>query len=444
MRLWQEYRLRRSPWHKSRFQDAIEYLHQKASHRRFSSALTLPEAHHHRRGFARDLARLVNARRYHFSPATQVLARFDGKERALYRSEVLDAVVERVLSQWLTAQLESCWPTHLYSYRPGLSSQSAIRAFAAYVRHHQQSRPDPRTRGLWVLRRDIKSYGTAIPLDSRLWTPLAASLQAKDHSEIGMTLLRSFLPREFLTPEAQSNETPQVLEHGTPTGTPIQPTINNFYLLPLDKRVSAEPGFYARFGDDFIYASEDRAQAHRVSKIMDETLTQLGLNISPGKCEDLYFNGSGYQNNTNDWPSRTSVDLLGTSVSFTGSIRLRKDKARRLRRELAARMRSAAKSLVFLEPEQLVMHLGDVVRSALSLDHPLVVADAQALWMVVDDRTQFKELDRWLQRIVVELVLRRGIRGFRRLPPSRLYALGLPSLTAQRNTGRWTHGEPLG
>ncbi len=427
-------------WHRRRFIAAIEYIHSKNRRRRFAGELRASEVFFHRRAYGRDLARLVRRGQYEFAPAEEVEVRIDGKARALYRPQFLDAVVERVLSQWLAETLATRWPPELYSYRPGLSSATAIRAFAAYIRTHRQARPDPRTRGLWVLRRDIKSYGSSIPLDSRLWSPLESCFTDSSEAAIGKSLLRSFLPRRYIrTNESTQPARVETLACGTPTGSFLQPAINNFYLLPADTRLAKESGFYARFGDDILYACYSKEEAEIASSILDETIAELGLKLSTTKCENIYFNGSGHPLGSSNWPSRTRVDFLGASVGFDGHIRLRKDKARRLRRELAARLQAMTTAMGPCSQEERVQHLAVVARAALTPSHPLVLRDAPALWSLVDDRTQLNELDHWLRRRVVELVLRSGIRGFRQLPPRRLYELGLPSLRAQRNRGRWCH-----
>lgn len=426
-------------WHRQRFEAAIEYLQGTAARRRFAGDLTVSEIHFSRRAYSRDLAKVVRAGRYEFAPAQRVDIFIDGKERALYRPEVLDAAVERVLSEWLSDTLASVWPQELYSYRPGISAGDAIRAFAAYISRHRQRHPEARTRGLWVLRRDIKSYGSSIPLDTRLWDRLESQLGEGRCAAIGKTLLRSFLPRRYVHSADKASTKVHTLELGTPTGSYIQPTINNFFLVSLDKMVAAKPGFYARFGDDILYAAESKAEAEAMGILIDTEIARLGLRLSEDKSEQIYFNGSGHQESKEGWPSRTAVDFLGVSLSFSGRIRLRKDKVRRLRRELEQRLRTRRDSLAPMRAEERVPHLGKVVRSALTLSHPLALRDAQALWTLVDDRNQLKELDRWLQRLFVELVVRHGIRGFRRLPPRRLYALGLPSIRAQRNLGCWSH-----
>ncbi len=432
-------------WHRRRFIAAIDYVHSNNPRRRFAGELTAAEVFFHRRAYGRDLARLVRQGRYQFAPAEELEVYLDGKTRALYRPEVLDAVVERVLSQWLADLLARHWPSELYSYRPGVSSASAIRAFASFLREHTSARPDPRTRGLWVLRRDIKSYGESIPLDRRLWTPLEACLGKGPEAEVGTSLLHSFLPRRFVRPgESGGKEATHILERGTPTGSFVQPAINNFYLLPLDRALAKQEGFYARFGDDILYASASRAQAETAAGIIGECVDELGLALSTDKCQNLYFNGAGHPLGGDEWRSCTSVDFLGMSLAFGGMIRMRKDKMRRLQRQLDARLRSIARSMHASNAEQRVTHLAQVARSSLTPSHPLVLPDAQALWNLVDDRSQFRELDRWLQRRVVDLSLRNGIRGFRHLPPRKLYALGLPSFTAQRNLGRWNHEDASG
>src|SRR5688500_1130462 len=120
--------------------------------------LTAPLVAAHAPQVARRLAAEVSAGAYAFQPLVPHAAVLNGRPRTIYRVDPLDAVVYGVLWRVLSAAIEPRLGTHLYSYRRGRSQWTACRALLRYLRGHVRARPDPRSRGLFVLRRDVRRY----------------------------------------------------------------------------------------------------------------------------------------------------------------------------------------------------------------------------------------------------------------------------------------------
>ncbi len=128
----------------------------------------------HRGSVARMLARSVAAGEYRMGDATLREIRVSGKRRLVFMYQPFDLVIHAVVAGILSEALEPTLGARLYSYRSGLGWADAVADFAAFVRLHRRQRPDPRTRGLYVLRRDVDAYTDSIPLDahSPMWPML--------------------------------------------------------------------------------------------------------------------------------------------------------------------------------------------------------------------------------------------------------------------------------
>ena len=379
------------------------------------------------------LAREVSTQYYAFGPVVERQLLRGGKLRKLQRASPLDDIVlgalARVLAQLLEPSLSPC----LYSYREGRSALQALRALRAYLRAHRRARPDPRQRGLYVIRRDIAGYGDAIPTGpgSPLFRLLHEGLTRAGAapSEQVMQWLRA----AFRPPLVRGEWLEQPLI-GVPTGSPLQPLACNLYLTPLDALCEAVPGaFYARFGDDILFAHPDLAVAREVCTRMDVLLCELGLRANAAKSCERYFNLPGRAREP-PFQGCAHLEYLGVRVDFRGNFGLKRDKWRALLRDVRMRLARSASLLAGDREGQRLHGLVQVVEQALAADGPLAAAAAERLHRLVDDRVQLRELDYRLWRALAESCDgTTDVRAFRRLPPRRLREAGLSSLVARRN-----------
>jgi hypothetical protein len=377
------------------------------------------------------LAREVSAGTYRFAPLRAHTALIEGKARTLYRADALDAVVFSAVARVMQAAVEPRLGEHLHSYRKGRSQWTAARALLGYLRKHASERADPRTRGLFVLRRDVKSYGEQIPVgdDSSLWTTLTSLVGAETFGVRGDFL--GFLKRSLRPEVVVGDGAPQVLERGVPTGLPAQPVACNAYLLPLDAELCAIPGaLYARFGDDLVFAHPDLARAREVSTRIDARLQAVGLQLNPDKSKAFWLTHPGRgRDDALEFTPASHVPYLGLDIGFVGA-RLRKDKRRALWLSLRARLAHADALLGPTSPAERADALCEVIRTALDLRSP--VSEHYAPWLRFElmSTADLRQLDHHIALAVAERVARRrGVRAFRTCSPQQLYAQhGLPSL----------------
>jgi hypothetical protein len=427
------------------YESAIELLasRRKHEHERDDGEPSAGFVAHHARETARRLAAEVGAGAYAFSPLTPRRAVLGGKERTLYRAGALDSIVHAALARVLQAQIEPGLGDEVHSYRSGRSQWSACRALCAYLHEHARARVDPRTRGVFVVRRDIERYGESIRVDagSPLWPLLDAGLDAERAGYRGD--LRAFV-RAALRPPVRS-ATLAPLAVGIPTGLPTQPVVANLYLVALDSALAAWPGgFYARYGDDLLFAHPDRDAAEKAAQRIDEQLAQLGLALNASKSRALWLTRTGGPHPrapTCDAAQR--VPYLGFDVGFEGA-RLRADKRRALWLSLRARLDNTSRLLARADERTRADALCAAARAA--LDRRSALADRYAGWLDVEivSLEDLKQLDHMLALAVAERVSsQRGVRAFRACPPARLYREhGLPSLVRAFTAARRARAQP--
>jgi len=393
------------------------------------AVLSSPEA------LSKLLARSVASARYEFGPVTPHVARIEGKDRTLFRAAPLDRVVQQVLARGLAQWLEPYLSPHVHSYRAGRSSLGAVRTLLAYVDQHRKQWADPKQRGLYVVRRDVRAYGDSIPAgpDSALWGLLQGRLAMAGLTVSGSEM--AFL-RAAMRPQVRLRDGTIVDDvTGIPTGSPLQTLACNLYLSRVDEIGAAPPAaFYARYGDDILFAHPTAETALLVARDMDLAIQALGLTFNPQKSEHLYWNSAARPSPEAQFRGVSHFKYLGTRVGFDGTLGLAEGKSRRLLVSLRARLRSADALLgqaPFAERAQL---LCDVVNVALQPEHPTAEPASQLLRYVLWSPSQLKDLDYKVALTVAEVLTgRRGVRAFRGVAIRRLRReYGLVSLLLMR------------
>ena len=429
------------------YADEVRRLASRNSRAAFSGTfeLSAPLLAPHAERIGEMLAAEVAGGGYAFRPLEPRRAVVGGKERTLYRLDPLDAVVLGVFTRVFMATMEPQLGEHLSSYRKGRSQWTACRAFLRYLRRHAASIPDPRQRGVFVLRRDVRRYDETIPVgpSSSLWQTLA---QLRGDRSLGCRGdLPAFIQRAFRPPILQADGSARPLEAGVATGLPTQTIACNAYLLPLDQELLEIPGgFYARFGDDILFAHPDRAAVELAQARLEAGMERLGLSFNPKKSEAYWVTvpGRAHPDSASFVPV-SRLSYLGFDVGFAGA-QLRADKRRELWLSLRRRLRQASRVQGPASQEERAEVLCGVIRTAFDRRSPLAERYAPWLRFEVMSRADLSQLDHHIALHVAECVSGvRGVRAFRVCPPSLLYRRhGLPSLVrdwdAARHAGRHT------
>ncbi len=389
-------------------------------------------------GIARALASEVSSGRWRPRAARLSWAKLD-KPRLLHKLDPLDLIVHGAVAAALSDRVAERLSPFVHSYQRGRSALQAQRAFANHLRAHARARPDPRTRGLFVLRRDVRAFGDSVSLrgGAPLWSQLRALLEPDAPEKIAraLELIEAIVRPPVLEQGAEARRL-----FGLPTGSPVNPVCTNLHLMPLDDLGGITDSFYARFGDDLLFAHPDAGVAREASARIDAELKRLGLRAHEEKRRDLWLNGAGRPSPEPDFTSARATGFLGLEIDFKGNLRLPIEKVSRLLDELELRLRRAARLAREgggLDEEGELRLLCGVAADALGAGGPFASPSTIELREEVDDRGQLRDLELRAARLVIEVARgTRSVRAMRDLPPRRLRALGLPGLVIARSEPR--------
>ena len=406
-------------------------LHQVQSHH-----VSLARLIQEKRTVAKKMAQSIRAGTYEHATASLHTVFLD-KPREVVSLTATDLVLHRLVADVITRCIESQLSPRVYSYRRRRSSWQAAQDMARYVRDYTRTRSDPRERGLYVLRGDIAQYGDSIPVHagSRLWLQLLDALSVqKGEGELWK------LVQEVIRPTIHNRgQFPWKRFVGIPTGSPVANPLTNLYLDPLDQVLSAIPeGFYARYGDDIVFAHEDPCVVRQISIQCERLLRDLDLRFNRNKLQLCYFNGAGRRSDREPHiQASTSIEYLGCRIDFSGTVGLTKKKYRWVVRELRDRLSRSSQLIGHAPLERQGKLLCQVANSALHPTSKVRIVYADLLRNVVTDRGQLKQMDYSIARMIVQLLTgTHNVRGFRQVPYQRMRKeWQLVSLVQQRNQG---------
>lgn len=354
-----------------------------------SGPIPLSELLAHRQAAVTAILGVLRSGSAQLSGLTRVVLS-DGSRREVYIAPWADRIVLMVMARILTERLEPGFSPSLYSFRRGMGTWSAIRAFEKFVRARATSwKPEP----LLILRRDIRKFGDSIPRE-RLLAKLR-TVPGYSESRVFRGLLEESLTSELL-PGA----------HGIPSGSPVVPVLENLYLAELDARLAAIPdAFFARFGDDLLFASRSLSSTRQAERVISDEVARAGLVLHPEKnvnaiLRDRYGSGSkpvpALGPEYAGFTVQSAIEWLGTRLQVSDRETIYGPKRERtraalakLKRHLRALVRSVAESNL-TEPDRV-----SVLRSGLRELTDLRSHSALApIILETNSRRLLKQLDR--------------------------------------------------
>ena len=356
-----------------------------------------------------------------------------GKERRLFEFSPVEMIVQDAVANWLAEQSSGAFSTRLYSYRTGISYRHALRDFGRYVRHSRRSG----ARGLYVLRRDVRSYFDSIPVrdDAPLWASLEPFVLGSSRVEPTRALLRRALRPQLVDACGE----PYRLECGIPTGSPVANVVANLYLRAMDVELGqVAAAFYARYGDDIIVAHPDTATIEALARSLAGYLSNYEVEGNPAKVEDCYLTTAGRPDPAGHvFRGVSAVEFLGHRVTALGTVGMSRGKTRALLQALRTGAANAARvnaPSIDARIQRIVHSVNALLSPRSAAAHPYAIL----LRATVTDRPYLAWLDHEVALIVLEAAFgRRRVTHFRAVPPGRLRtAFRLRSLVAARNGDR--------
>jgi len=391
-----------------------------------------------RRSLARALARSVGSGRYRPQPVELWFLETKGKTRAAHLPTFTDHVVGSALYQLLSRNARCYGLPGVYSYLPGLTNTSAIRALAAFVRAHR-SRSGPRGAPVYVLQSDFDNYGDGLPVgpDAPLWPVLreVASLGSPNGAlPEWVWCLICDIARPVVRDSGGALFTRL---YGVPMGTPLVPLMSNLAVVSMDRAVLDIDGiFYARYNDDFLLAHSDLTVLQEADTRIDTPLDGLGVRRKRTKEARTALSATGMPAAEDpSYRGRNRIDFLGLSVNHAGAIAVGPHRLARIMHRISTRIDGAARSLGPLPVPDRARHLVATANVMLDVSSPFAIPGLSALLDTTTDRGALADLDfRIARKIVQSATGRAGVRGFRTLTPRVLRdEMGLVSLVRQRN-----------
>ena len=391
-----------------------------------------------RRSLAKAIARTIAKGDYRPQPVE--LWSLVGKEktRAAHMPGFIDHVVGSVLYQLLTHNARSFGLPGVYSYLPGLTNATAMRALAAFARSHRR-RVGVNGPPLYVLQSDFEHYGDGLPVgpDAELW-PILREIATLGSPSGLLSETTWNLITALVRPVVRDSDGAEFTRlNGVPMGTPIVPVISNLAVLPMDRAIQETAGiFYARYNDDFLVAHSDLEAMHEADARIDSVLGDLGVRRKKSKEVRTALSATGMSCAEDPaYRGRNRIDCLGLSVSHAGTMTVGPHRLRRFMARFTTRIDGAAPTVRQLPVSERARHLVAAANVMLDTRSQFALPGLSALLDATTDRGVLKDLDFRIARKVVQAATGKpGVQGFQMVPPRVLRSeLGLVSLVRVKN-----------
>jgi RNA-directed DNA polymerase len=154
----------------------------------------------------------------------------DGGMRKLGIPTALDRLVHQAMLQVLQPHFEPHFSEHSFGFRPGRSARQAVTRAQTLIAGGRS----------WVVDLDLEKFFDRVNHD-RLMARMAKTIADK-------RVLR--LTRRFLNAGVLENGLVEVIDEGTPQGSPLSPLLSNIVLDELDKELERRGHQFARYADD--------------------------------------------------------------------------------------------------------------------------------------------------------------------------------------------------
>ncbi len=313
---------------------------------------------------------------------------------AAWPERILIMAMARVFEMMTKGLLSQC----VYSFQKGKGPRHAISDLVQFTRSWSHQSKDSK---LYVLKRDVSKYGDSIP-HNKLLHLLRTKTEISQNPIYENLLVQVMRCTHFKVSESDVLHNLLV---GIPSGSPMVPPLENFYLAPLDDALSDLPrSFYGRYGDDFVFATPDRDLAIQAKGIIARVIESLDLTIKPEKADDylLTHQTSPVFQLDDMFRSVRFIEWLGSSIQPEYvSIKCRKLQNMRtlITKELLSLFKRTAD--VSLPQTDRVLILKNGVSSILSRSYLMGLG---AEFLKHDDIQIYRDIDRDMTQMIVENV----------------------------------------
>lgn len=203
----------------------------------------------------------------------QYIPKEPGKFRPLGIPAVRDRVAQEALRRLLNPIFERLFHNASFGFRQGRNCHQALSKVLELHGDGFQT----------VLDADIKGFFDNLPHEVIME---AVAAQVADGN-----ILR--LIQKFLRSGVMEEGVFKPTTVGTPQGGVISPLLANIVLNHLDWVLHRRGFRFVRYADDFVVVCQNKTQAEEALGLVTQTLTELGLSLSPDKTKITSY-GKGY------------------------------------------------------------------------------------------------------------------------------------------------------
>ena len=201
----------------------------------------------------------------------------DGRQRPLGVAVLEDKIVQRAMTQILNQIYETDFQGVSYGFRPGRSQHQALDALTVGIERKKVN---------WILDLDIRGFFDNLDHEQLV--------QYVEERIADPRILR--LIRKWLKAGVMEDGEWKATEVGTPQGSGISPLLANVYLhYALDlwvlawRRQARGDVIMVRYADDAVLGFENRDEAERLRRELQEQLRKVGLELHPEKTRMIEF-----------------------------------------------------------------------------------------------------------------------------------------------------------
>ena len=255
----------------------------------------------------KDLHARLTTGRYQAPVIRRVyIPKANGKLRALGITTIEDRVVQKAVAWVLSAVYEQDFLDCSQGFRPKRSAHMALRRLRNGMLQHWAK---------YVVEVDVVGFFDHVNHD---WLRKFLRHRVNDGG-----LLR--LIDKWLKAGVMENGVVTTTEDGTPQGGPASPVLANVYLhYVLDlwferrfKKGCRKWTELTRYCDDFVAAFQDREDAERFRREVEERLAVFGLHVAPEKTAVLLFDGNLLKGNRRPAIKPATFTFLGFTHYLT-------------------------------------------------------------------------------------------------------------------------------
>jgi RNA-directed DNA polymerase len=231
-----------------------------------------------------------------------------GGTRMLGVPTVADRVAQTVVAMYLEERADHRFHPDSFGYRPGRSAHDALAACRQRCFEYD-----------WVIDLDVQKFFDTVP-----WELVVRAVRAVTDARWVLLYVERWLAAPLEHPDGSLEQR----SRGTPQGSAVSPILANLFMhYAFDTWMVREfPGCpFERYADDVIVHCKTRRQAEYVLAGIAERMSELGLELHPGKTRIVYCK-DGRRRGEHE---HTSLTFLGyafrargartkTGVNFTG------------------------------------------------------------------------------------------------------------------------------